>query len=69
MNSSRRDDISKLAYGAIRSYSLPDPKTEKLIDHCLALEVNGVRLGFETSLWHENASLNGYPCHCARCRT
>lgn len=63
-----REDISNLAYSAVKAQSMPDPNIERLIAHLEKIQGEGVRLGYETSVWHENAKLNGKPCNCARCR-
>lgn len=69
MTNRTRDNIRTLAYSAVKAASMPDPKIEALIDHLVALQDQGVRLGFETSVWHENAKLNGHRCNCCRCRS
>lgn len=59
-----RDDITKLVGASVRASS---EDRERLVIRILAAQERGVRLGYETSVWHEAAALFGYRCHCGNC--
>jgi hypothetical protein len=61
-----KDQLTNLAKISIRFVNVNE--IAPFVEHMMAAQDAGRRLGWETSVWHEYSIYSGKPCVCNKCK-